>query len=66
MEITQNICKTLKRMKIYKNCIKKSKMNKSNKTSKTRKNLTSEWNQNYTSSHMLLDHCYAFGLLLEI
>ena len=40
-------------------------MTKSMKTSKTRKNLTSEWNQNNnTASHMLLDHCYAFGLSL--
>ena len=30
------------------------------------KNLTSEWikKNNNTSFHMLLDHCYAFGLLL--
>ena len=38
-------------------------MTKSKITSKRVKNLASEWNKNNnTSSHMLLDHCYAFGL----
>ena len=42
-------------------------MTKSKKTSKRNKNLTSERNRknNNTSSHMLLDHCYAFGLSLK-
>ena len=41
-------------------------MTKSKKTSKTRQNLTSECGtkSNNTTSHMLLDHCYEFGLLL--
>ena len=40
-------------------------MSEVQKRQKRVKNLTSEWNQNNnTSSHMLLDHCYAFGLSL--
>ena len=42
------------------------KMAKSKKTSKTRQKFDfgMEQKNNNTSFHMLIDHCYAFGLLL--
>ena len=45
--------------------LKYTKTTKSKKTSKRVKNLTSEWNKNNNAStHLLLDNCYVFGLLL--
>ena len=57
----------IKQFTAYKSKEIASKYAKITQVQKKVKNLISEWNQkkkNNTSSHMLLDHCYAFGLLL--
>ena len=57
---------TLYRIKIHRNCIK---IRQNDEVQKDVKNASKIWLRNgtksiNTSSHMLLDHCYAFGLSL--
>ena len=68
MEITQNKCrlKTLYRIKIHRNCIK---IRQNDEVKKDVKYASKIWlrngtKNNKTSSHMLQDHCYPFGLSL--
>ena len=57
--------KALYRIESIEIALKYTKMTKSKEHQKRTKNLTSRWYQNInTFSHMLLDHCYAFGLSL--
>ena len=62
-DLTQytNLCGLNTLQKSIEIALKYTKMTKSKKMSKTRPN---ETKNNNTSSQMLLDHCYAFSMLL--
>ena len=68
MEITQYKWRfTLYRIKIHRNCIK---IRQNDEVQKDVKNASKIWlrngtKNNNTSSHILLDHCYPFGLSLK-
>ena len=66
MQIKTYADKALYHIKIFRNCIK---IQQNDQVQKDVKNASKIWLQNEaknnnTSSQMLLDHCYAFGLFL--